>query len=121
MKLVHHKALTAERWRTFSFYEQMANIGSEVFRAMSWRQKNREYSQLALERALELLDLTLEVSTRLKPRLKELARLREILVDYFSFDNDYCSTDKSWQSYFNPFNYAARNPAAKIQGGPSTP
>jgi len=68
---------------------------------------------LALERALELLDLTLEVSVRSRPRLKELARLRETLVDYFSFDNDYCSNDKNWQNYFNAFNYAARNPVAK--------
>lgn len=113
MKLHHHKDLTAERWQTFSFCEQMANIGSEVFRAMNWRQKNREYSRLALERALELLDLTLETSIRSKSRLKELARLRETLVDYFSFDNDYRSNDKNWKSYFNAFNYAARNPAAK--------
>ena len=113
MKLLHHKDLTAERWKRFSFCEQMANIGSEVFRALSWRQKNREYSRLALERALELLDLTLEVSINSRPRLKELARLREALADYFCFDNDYCSSDRSWHSYFNAFNYAARNPAAK--------
>jgi hypothetical protein len=113
MKFVHHKDLTAERWKRFSFCEQMANIGSEVFRAMSWRQKNREYSQKALERALELLDLTLEASVPSRSRLKELARLRETLVDYFSFDNEYCSTDNGWQNYFNAFNYAARNPAAK--------
>ncbi|MFZ2053663.1 MAG: hypothetical protein WAU81_05645 [Candidatus Aminicenantales bacterium] len=113
MKRLYHKDLTAERWQNFSFCEQMANIGSEVFRAISWRQKNREYSQLALERALELLDLTLETSIRSSSRLKELARLRETLVDYFSFDNDYCSDDKSWRSYFNAFSYAARNPAAK--------
>jgi hypothetical protein len=113
MKRFHHKDLTAERWQTFSFYEQMANIGSEVFRAISWRQKNREYSRLALERALELLDLTLEASIKSRPRLKELARLREALADYFSFDNNYCSNDKQWQGYFNAFNYAARNPATK--------
>jgi hypothetical protein len=113
VKLLHHKDLTADRWKAFSFCEQMANIGSEVFRAINWRQKNREFSQLALERALELLDLTLETSVRSSSRLKELARLRETLVDYFNFDNEYCSTDNSWQNYFNAFNYAARNPAAK--------
>jgi hypothetical protein len=121
MKMVHHKDLSVERWKRFSFCEQMANIGSEVSRAMSWRQKNREFSQKALERALELLDLTLETSVPSRSRLRELARLREALADYFSFDNEYCSTDKSWQNYFNAFNYAARNPAVKIQGGPSIP
>jgi hypothetical protein len=113
MKLLHHKDLTLERWQELSFYEQMANIGSEVFRTMSWRQKNPQYSQLALERALELLDLTLEAAVKSKSRLKELARLREALVDYFLFDNTFRSSDEQWQKYFGAFNYAAKNPAAK--------
>lgn len=113
MKLLHHKDLTLERWQELSFYEQMANIGSDVFRTMSWRQKNPQYSQLALERALELLDLTLEAAVKSKSRLKELARLREALVDYFLFDNTFRSSDEHWQKYFGAFNYAAKNPAAK--------
>jgi hypothetical protein len=113
MKLLHHKNLTLERWQKLSFYEQMANIGSEVFRAMSWRLKNQEYSRLALERALELLDLTLEAVVKSRSRLKELTRLREALVDYFIFDNDYGSNDKNWQKYFGAFNHAAKNPLAK--------
>ena len=114
MKRLYHKDLTLERWQKFSFSEQMANIGSEVFRAMSWRQRNREYSRLALERALELLDLTLEAVAKSGSRLKELTRLREALVDYFLFDNVYGSTDKSWETYFGAFNYAAKNHSAKI-------
>ncbi len=113
MKRIHHKSLTLERWQKFSFYEQMANVGSEVFRAISWRQKKPEYSRLALERALELLDLTLEAAVGSRTRLKELTRLREALVDYFFFDNAYGSSDKSWQNYFGAFNYAAKNPSAK--------
>ena len=111
---IYHKDLTLERWQKFSFYEQMANIGSEIFRAMNWRQKNREYSRLALERALELLDLTLEAVAESGSRLRELTRLREALVDYFLFDNAYGSNDKSWENYFGAFNYAAKNPSAKI-------
>jgi len=114
MKLLHHKDLTLKRWSELSFCEQMANVGSEVFRATKWRQKNRDYSQLALERALELLDLTLEAVVSSRSRLKELARVREALVDYFFFDNVYCSSDKIWQNYFGAFNYAAKNPAAQI-------
>ncbi|MBU4293852.1 MAG: hypothetical protein KJ770_07365, partial [Actinobacteria bacterium] len=53
-----HKNLE-ERWRNLSFFEQMANIGSEVERALSWQAKgNREYCLLAFERSLELLDFT---------------------------------------------------------------
>ena len=85
MKRIYHKDLTLEHWEKFSFCEQMANIGSEVFRAMSWRQKNHEYSRLALERALELLDLTLEGVTKSGSRLKELTRLRKLwLIIFFS-------------------------------------
>lgn len=28
-------------------------------------------------------------------------------VDYFAYDNQYGSTDASWQNYFFAFNYAA--------------
>jgi len=107
----HHKELSPDRWRTLSFCEQMANIGSEVSRAISWRPKNEEFSRLAMERALELLDLTLEIAAT-PARLKELARVRETLVDYFFFGNAYGSSDALWRGYFDAFNYAARNPAA---------
>jgi hypothetical protein len=106
--LVHHTDLTQDRWNKFTFFEQMANVGSEVERAIKWKNKeNKEYSSLAFERALELLDLTIADNKNTK-RLKEIARVREALADYFAFDNEYKSTDKSWQNYFYAFNWAAR-------------
>lgn len=103
-----HKELAAGRWRKFSFLEQMANIGSEVERALNWRAKdNSAYSQQAFERALELLDLTLGSGWKL-PRLKEVARAREALVDYFAGENRFSSSDESWRKYFFAFLYAAR-------------
>ena len=103
-----HKGLAEGRWKSFTFLEQMANIGSEVERALNWRAKNNPaYSQMAFERALELIDLTLENATTF-PRLKELARTREALVDYFFGVNEFKSTEHSWRSYFSPFAYAAR-------------
>jgi len=104
---VHHKELSQGRWFDLPFFEQMANIGSEVGRTISWRKKKKEYSDLAFKRALELLDLTIG-DQKNRPRLKELTRLRETLADYFFFDNSYGSSDEKWQSYFYPFNYAAR-------------
>lgn len=103
----HHKKLSQGRWFDLSFFEQMANIGSEVGRAISWKKKKEEYSDLAFKRALELLDLTIS-DQKNRPRLKELTRLRETLADYFFFDNIYGSSDEKWESYFYPFNYAAR-------------
>jgi len=102
----------------------MANIGSEVERGITWRNKNKEtlvsrfaqnndeYSQKAIERALELLNLTI-ASQQKQKKLKELTRLHELLVDYFFGQNQYSSTDKLWQKYFYAFNCAAMKSRAK--------
>lgn len=91
-----------------TLFEQMANIGSEVERAICWKNKNNpEYCQMAFDRALELLDLTIADSKN-KKHLKELLRTREMLSDYFVFDNEYHSEDKAWQHYFYSFNFAVR-------------
>jgi len=107
MKIVYHKGLTAKKWFSKSIFEQMANIGSEVFRTISWRDKDKKYSKMAFERCLELIDFT-AADPKNKNRLKEILRVRETLVDYFIGDNIYKSSDKLWQNYFYAFNYAAR-------------
>jgi hypothetical protein len=105
---IQHKELAAGRWKQMPFIEQMANIGSEVERALNWRAKNNDmYSMQAFERALELTDLTLESVTGF-PRLKELARMRETMVDYFAGPNLFKSTDDLWRKYFHVFTFAAR-------------
>lgn len=102
-----HKNLADGRWGNLTFFEQMANVGSEVERTIKWRNKgDAEYSRLAFERALELLDLTIGYETR-GSRLKELTRVREMLADYFVFENIYNSNDAQWQKYFYAFNFAA--------------
>ena len=107
-KKYQHKELAAGRWYKLTLIEQMANVGSEVFRTISWRQKGRgKYSQMAFERALELLDLTVE-DPKNRKRLKEILRVREALKDYFLGENEYSSNDDIWQKYFYAFNYAAR-------------
>lgn len=103
-----HQDLAAGRWGQLTFLEQMANVGSEVERALSWRAKEHvPYSQRAFERALELLDLTLAGAST-STRLKELARVREAIVDFFAGSNLYRSTEASWRRYFLAFTYAAR-------------
>ncbi len=105
---IQHKELAAGRWKQMTLCEQMANIGSEVERALIWRAKNNaDYSRSAFERALELVDLTLEAVSSFA-RLKEIARVREALVDYFAEANQFNSTDASWRKYFSHFNYAVR-------------
>ncbi|MFA6171130.1 MAG: hypothetical protein WCW77_00745 [Patescibacteria group bacterium] len=105
-----HKQAAEGRWFKFSIFEQMANIGSEVERTIIWREKNKDYSEKAFFRALELIDLTLaDKKNKTRGRLKELARVREMLCDYFMGDNQWSSTDDLWRKYFYPFNWAARS------------
>jgi hypothetical protein len=103
-----HKTLAAGRWFELDLVEQLANIGSEVERTISWRNKgNADYSNRAFERALELLDLTL-ADKKNRGRLKEPCRVREMLVDYFCGKNEYSSTDEAWHKYFHAFAWAAQ-------------
>ncbi len=107
---VYHRELSSGKWFELTFFEQMAHLGSEVIRAISWKKRNDEYSRRAMERALELLELTIDdKKNKSKPsRLKELTRLREALIDYFYFENQFGSTEDAWKKYFNGFAYAAR-------------
>ena len=104
---VEHKNLADGKWSTMPLVNQLAHVGSEVHRALSWQAKdNRDYCLKAASRALELLDLTLD--TAKFPQLKEIARLRESIVDYFWATNQFKSTKTSFEKYFLGFNYAAR-------------
>lgn len=99
----------ASRWGDFSIFEQMANVGAEVGRAINWRKKqNMPQSTNAFYRSLELVDFTI-ADKKNKNCLKELCRMRELLVDYFAGENTYQSTDAIWNKYFYSFNFAARN------------
>lgn len=103
-----HSELAAGRWIKMSFCEQMANVGSEVERALNWLEKNNsEYSQKALFRALELLDLTIS-STVKKTYLKELTRVRETLLDFFMGENIYNQNKNSIKNFFYYFGLNAR-------------
>ncbi len=86
----------------------MANVGSEVSRALNWRNKGKKLlSNNAVNRALELLDFTIGSSSKY-PRLKELSRTRESLVDYFYGSNEFGSSEDLLRKYFDHFGYAVR-------------
>ena len=69
-----HRELAAGRWRTMPLVEQMANVGSEVTRAISALAHGQsEQARNAMTRALELFDLTAT-----DPRWKGAGR-REVL------------------------------------------
>ena len=103
-----HKALADGRWAELSFSEQMANIGSEVERALKWKEKgNAEYAEKAFYRALELFDLTIKFNTN-KSAFKELTRLREGFCGFFTDDNIYNLSAEFLRKYFYYFTISAR-------------
>ena len=104
---MYHPAISQEKWNALSTIEQMANIGSEVSRAINWKQKDKVTMQMAVYRALELLTLSVEDKKNARG-LKEILRVRECLADYFFGDNVYKFTDKWWQKYFLEYAIAAR-------------
>jgi hypothetical protein len=107
---VQHRDLAAGRWWELSIAEQMGNIGSEVGRAVRWSSRDPDRARGALERALELFDLTLDDPRhrRSVARLREIARAREVVVDFLAASNQYSSTADSLQRYFDAYALAAR-------------
>ena len=106
-----HSDLAAGRWNTMPFMTQMANIGSEVERALKRRESGEMRScVLAFERAMELLELTIGDERNIG-RVSELARAREALADNLAGDNAYNTTDVFWRIYFGGFAQAARRNA----------
>jgi hypothetical protein len=105
---MQHQQLSAGRWFHLSFFEQMGNIGSEIERAISWKNKNKDFSDQAINRALELLSLSIDDKKNIL-RLKELTRVYESIGDYFYGNNVFKSNDLLWQKYFYNFAFAIRN------------
>ncbi|MFN4227183.1 MAG: hypothetical protein ACK4F0_03465 [Candidatus Ratteibacteria bacterium] len=101
---MYYKSLKKSKWFEIDFIEQMANIGIEVLRGINWKSKNKKYFKVSIEKAIELIDLT-KMDLKNRKRLKEICRLKEILIDYFYGNNEFKSSDKLWENYFNPFIY----------------
>jgi len=105
---IEHQNLASGGWAELTLAEQLANIGSEVERAIKWKEKgNNDYSQKAFLRSLELLSFSLDCQKN-GARLKELTRLYEALVDYFNGENIFSSSAQLWRKYFYAFNWLAR-------------
>ena len=78
-----HKNLTQERWQKFSKEEQILNIAAELSRAKFWLEKKNEEQILnCLNRAFELIDLTINTFKNQRA-LKELLRFREVLAQFY--------------------------------------
>lgn len=79
-----HKQLSAGRWQTLGLVEQLANVGSEVERTIAaFRGGRHDRFEKALDRALELFDLTASDKRWRGHRLREVLRAREEFVRLF--------------------------------------
>ena len=105
-----HRELAGGRWTTLSLAEQLGNAGSDVGRAIrAHAEGDDDRFAPALDRALELLDLTLADERWRGPRRREIARAREVVCDFLVGSNVYGSTDRSLEDYFMAFAVAARS------------
>ena len=105
---VQHKTLAAGHWRELSLREQLGNVGSEINRAIIWKEKDEKKYQDSIDRALELMDLTLQDPRWRNERLRELHRVREMITDAISGGKEYGSTLEDLDRYFFAFAFAAR-------------
>jgi len=102
-----HKNLKKGGWNKLTLIEQMANIGSEISRTINWKEKNPNDAQQSFYRALELIEFTLK-DFKNRNRIKEVNRVKEMLIDWYLGNPLYQSTNQDWQKYFLQFNLAAR-------------
>ena len=102
--LKFHKNLKLEDWRKQNIFGVMGNIGSEISRAIRWKNKNNETKwKEALYRSLELFDLSIDNKNLTSAQLGELLRAREVWVDFIFGDNTYGSSSTDIQRYFDQF------------------
>jgi len=89
---MQHETLSNGAWANMTLAQQMANIGSESYRATKWLAKGRiDNAERAFERMQELVDLTIAYGRRNSPNrkalLKEICRFRELYCEAFLASN----------------------------------
>jgi hypothetical protein len=104
-----HETLADGRWRTLTIHEQMGNIGSEVERAIRAHQAGRQDRfEHALDRSLELFDLTAADDRWRGPRRREILRAREEFCRLFFDPDPPAGSADGLKRYFLAFAVAAR-------------
>ena len=121
MSLIH-KGLENGGWGRFNLLEQMANIGSEVARTITRHEKGDTAGfNKAVDRALELFDLTIGDERWHGPKRREICRAREVFCDLFFGGNSYKTDPVSLDKYFLEFARAARFQRSRPNPEPQIP
>lgn len=71
-----------ERWKTMSFNDRLRAIASEVGRAEIWESKDQEIYKSAIERGLELTELSLDNPTS-KEEIYPMLVIKEQLAEFY--------------------------------------
>ncbi len=104
-----HPSLAAGRWGTLSLAEQLGNVGSEVERAMrAYSEQRQDRFERALDRALELFDLTANDPRWKLHRRREILRAREQFCRVFFDSAAEPDLPQYLSKYFLQFAVAAR-------------
>lgn len=91
------------KWFCMSVGEQISNIGSEVERAIKYKNKGESNKSLAfVNKALELIERS-QMDPKNKNRIQEFGFCKEELIDYFIGENIYETTDAALRKYYNAF------------------
>ena len=105
-------ALATGRWNTLTLAEQLANVGSEVDRAVAaWAAQRSDRFERALARALELFDLTAADERWRGARRREVLRAREEFCRLFFDDESAPGAVGTLREYFLRFAVLARRQA----------
>ena len=104
-----HASLAAGRWQTLSLMEQLGNVGSEVDRAIRAHAQGRgDRAERALDRALELFDLTASDPRWKLHQRREILRAREQFCRVFFDETAEPDLANYLSKYFLQFAVAAR-------------
>ena len=85
--MTFHPRLTLDQWAALPREKKILNVVSELARAKHWAQKgDARLADESLERALELIDLTVEAEAKQKSAsvLREWLRSREMLAALYA-------------------------------------
>lgn len=96
---------TIELWYDMSLAKQISNIGSEVHRAIRWKNKGDiEKQRNFCNKAIEFIELSIS-DTKNIHRKQEFEYAIEELKDYFLGENNYHTTDEILIKYYDSFLY----------------
>ena len=104
---IHGELIVSGRWQKMEFASQMGNIGSEVSRALSAKEKNKDKRMnSAIDRALELFDSSISACQNFPEdsgKLKELLYAREEFCSFFFGGTEIDVDPIKMQRYYDQF------------------